>query len=404
MWKWFSVALGVVTSIGGFLEAGSIATAAQAGAVFGYQLLWPLALGTICLICLIEMAGRLAAVDKTPLPAGVREQFGFTYFVWPLVAETIIDLLVLASEIGGACMGLQLLTGIHFVYFALPVTFFGWLLLWYGNFGIIEYGVSTLGLITLAFVVSAVMLHPRTSDMLRGLLPTLPSHAKSHYWFLAVSIVGATISPYLFNFYSSGAVEDEWGEKDLNPNRVTATLGMGFGGFVSAAVMICAANVFLPRHFEPKHYDQLPALLAPLGRAGLWLFGAALFIACFGAALEISLDIGYVYAQAFGWKWGENETPNRAPAFSAVYTAILLLAALIVCTGIDPMTLTLFSMAATAVVLPLVVFPFLVLMNDKQRLGEHVNGRIGNIVVGLSIVLAFVIAVVAIPLEIFGGS
>src|SRR4051812_6868857 len=105
------IALGIVTSIGGFLEVGSIATAAQAGAAFSFQLLWPIALGTLCLIFLIEMSGRLAAVSHHPLPSAVRERFGFNFFVVPLVAITIVDLLVLASEIGGASYGLQLVNG-----------------------------------------------------------------------------------------------------------------------------------------------------------------------------------------------------------------------------------------------------------------------------------------------------
>src|SRR6478672_10866022 len=105
------IALGIVTSVGGFLEAGSIATAAQAGASFGFQLAWAIVFGTIILIFLIAMSGRLAAVGHHPLPSAVRERFGFNFFVVPLVAETCVDLLVLASEIGGASFGLELLTG-----------------------------------------------------------------------------------------------------------------------------------------------------------------------------------------------------------------------------------------------------------------------------------------------------
>src|SRR5438045_5525349 len=108
--KLFEIALGIITSVGGFLECGSIATAAQAGANFRFQLIWPIALGTVCLISLIEMSGRLAAISHHPLPAAVRERFGFDFYVFPLAAETIVDFFVLASEIAGACMGLQLLT------------------------------------------------------------------------------------------------------------------------------------------------------------------------------------------------------------------------------------------------------------------------------------------------------
>ena len=96
MKKYFEVALGIVTSMGGFLEVGSMATAAQAGAGFGYQLLWPILLGTICVIFLIEMSGRLAACSHHPLPSAVRERFGFNFYIIPLVAETIVDFLVLA--------------------------------------------------------------------------------------------------------------------------------------------------------------------------------------------------------------------------------------------------------------------------------------------------------------------
>ncbi|HKP48700.1 MAG TPA: divalent metal cation transporter, partial [Gemmatimonadales bacterium] len=70
------IALGLVTGIGGFLEAGSLATSAQAGATFGFQLVWALALGTICIAFLVEMAGRLAAVSKHTLPDAMRERFG----------------------------------------------------------------------------------------------------------------------------------------------------------------------------------------------------------------------------------------------------------------------------------------------------------------------------------------
>ena len=403
--KVFEIALGIVTSVGGFLEAGSIATAAQAGAIFKFQLLWPVLLGTIVLIFLVEMAGRLAAVSHHPLPSAVRERFGFNFYAIVLIASTIVDLLVLASEIGGACMGLRLMTGAPLAAMAIPVALLAWLLLWNGTFGTIEYGVSTLGLLTIVFIVAAVKFGPQYSEAAKGLLPTLPTHDKPRYWFIAVSILGATISPYLFNFYSSGAVEDEWSEDDLVPNRITAGLGMGFGGFTSMAVVVCAACALYPRGIDFTRYEQLPLIITPaLGMWGFWILCAALFIACFGAALELSLDMAYVYAQTFGWAWGENKKPAEAARFSMVFTIILLIAGIVIACGVDPLKLTLFSMAATAVILPLVVLPFLVLMNDKKFVKDHTNGRLANFIVFFSIVMASVIALVAIPLEIYGGS
>jgi Mn2+/Fe2+ NRAMP family transporter len=144
-------------------------------------------------------------------------------------------------------------------------------------------------------------------------------------------------------------------------------------------------------------------LLPAFGRRGFYLFVAALAIACLGAALELSLATGYSIAQAFGWNWGENLEPRKAARFAAGYSGFIALAALLVLTGIEPMKLTLFSMAITAVVLPLSVAPFLVLMNDRRFMGEQVNGRLSNAVVVFTVGLAAVIAIVAIPLEIFGS-
>ncbi|MEH2011884.1 NRAMP family divalent metal transporter [Nostoc sp.] len=402
--KIFEIALGIVTSIGGFLDVGAIATAAEAGSIYSFQLIWAIVLGTICVIFLVEMSGRLAAVSKHTLAAAVRERFGFNFYIIPLVAEILVDFLVLAAEIGGVCIALQLVTGISFQWFALPVAFAIWLLLWKGTFGLIENGISLLGLITLAFVVATFKLHPSLTQLGSGLLPTLPQQDIAHYLYLAVGILGAVISPYLFYFYSSGAVEDKWDEGYIGVNRAVAGLGMGFGSIVSLAVLIVAALVLNPKGIQVDSYEQAALMLTEtLGYWGFVLFAASLGIACFGAALEVSLDTAYIVAQAFGWNWGENLKPKDAARFSLVYTVFVFLASLLMVFGIDPLQLTLFSMAITAVILPPVIIPFLVLMNDELYVGKYRNGWISNSVVIFTIALTFVLAIVAIPLEIIGG-
>ncbi|WP_315789287.1 Nramp family divalent metal transporter [Fischerella sp. JS2] len=404
MKKIFEIALGIITSIGGFLDVGAIATAAEAGSKFGFQLIWAIVLGTICVIFLVEMSGRLAAVSKHTLAAAVRERFGFNFYVIPLLAEIAVDFLVLAAEIGGVCIALQLLTGISFQWYALPVAFTIWLLIWFGNFSVIENGISLLGLITLAFVFATFKLHPDLTEIGSGLLPTLPREDTQNYLFIAVSILGALISPYLFYFYSSGAVEDKWDEGHIGVNRAVATLGMGFGSIVSLGVLIVAALVLRPQGIEVDSYEQAALMLTkPFGYWGFILFALSLGIACFGAALEVTLDTAYIVAQAFGWNWGENLKPKDAARFSLVYTLFVFFASLLMAIGIDPLQLTLFSMAITAVILPPVIIPFLVLMNDERYVGRYRNGWISNSVVIFTIALAFILAIAAIPLEILGS-
>lgn len=404
MSKLFEIALGIITSIGGFLDVGAIATAAEAGSSFRFQLIWAILLGTVCVIFLVEMSGRLAAVSKHSLAAAMRERFGFNFYILPLVAEVIVDFLILGAEIGGVCIALQLVTGISFQWWALPVAFTIWLLLWKGNFSIIENGVSFLGLVTLGFVVATFKLRPDLPSLGSGIIPTLPQQDIIHYLFIAVSILGALISPYLFYFYSSGAIEDKWDESHLTINRAVAGLGMGFGSVVSLGVLIVAALVLNPRGIQVDSYEQAALMLTQtFGYWGFIIFAASLGIACFGAALEVDLDTAYIVAQAFGWNWGENLHPQEAARFSSVYTIFVFLAALLMVFGVDPLQLTLFSMALTAVILPVVITPFLVLMNDQEYVGNYRNGWISNSVIIFTIVLAFVLAIVAIPLEILGG-
>lgn len=402
--RFVEIALGIATGIGGFLEAGSLATAAQAGADFRFQLIWAIALGAICLGFLIEMSGRLAAVSKHTLPDAIRERFGFSFFIIPLLVMLLVMYLVLATELGGVALALQIASGVSYRIWVVPVAVLAWALLWKGTFGVLEKGVSVLGLVTLAFVIGAVKMHPPMGDVLHGLIPRLPTHDGAHYWFLAVSILGASVSPYLFFFYSSGAVEDRWDVSQLGINRVTAGAGMGFGAIVAIGALVLAAVILHPAGIEVKSFEQLPVLLTtPLGHLGFILFVVSLGIACFGAAQEVAVTTAYLMAQGFGWEWSEDLPPSEDARFSLTYTIMLLVAIVPIAAGMDVLKLTNVSMVLTAATLPLVVVPLLIIMNDKRYLGDFTNSWPGNLVVGLVIALAFVLAVVSLPLMIVGG-
>jgi Mn2+/Fe2+ NRAMP family transporter len=403
MKNFVKIGLGVVTSIGGFLDVGAIATTALAGAAFGFQLLWVVLLGTGCVILLTEMCGRLAAVSHHSLADAIRERLGFPYFSIPFVGEFLVDLLVLAAEIGGVAVALHLVTGVSYLWFVPLCALAVWAFLWLGTFTIIERGVSIAGLITLCFVVAACWMHPPWAEVARGAIPSLPSRDGVRYWFLAVSILGALISPYLLNFYATGAIEDKWTIKDIPVNRVIATAGMSFGSVIALAILVLAAVVLGPRGIQVDSYEQTVFILTqPFGRWGLYLFAASLGIACFGAALQVSLNLAYVTAQGFGWNWSENLKPHEDARFAAVYTAAVLVGAALLFVG-DPLKLTTVSMALNAVIAPFIVFPLLVIMNDRAYLRDHRNHAIGNVLVAGVVLIAFAVAVVAIPLEVLGG-
>jgi Mn2+/Fe2+ NRAMP family transporter len=396
--------LGILTSIGGFVEIGAIATAVEAGAAFRYQLLWTMALGTICLVFLLEMSGRLAATSRHTLADAVRERFGFNFTALPRVIELIINFLVLGAELGGVALAISLVTGVSIRILVLPVALVTWLVLWRGTLGVIENVTSVFGLVTLASIVAMFRMHPAWGEVAHGFVPTLPQKDGAHYWFLAISIFGAIISPYMFYFYSSGAVEDDWDESFLTVNRASSGIGMTFGATLSVALLGCAALAFAPRGITIDKYEQVGLLLTPaLGVWGLRLLAISLGVCCFGAAAEVALGSSYMVAQTFGWNWSEDEKPLDNSRFAAVYTVFIFASALLIAAGIDPLKLTMFTMAMTSAVLPVVVLPFMLLLNDEDFVGEHRNGWIGNSVVVLTIILASVMAIITIPLEIMSG-
>jgi len=396
--------LGVVTSIGGFVEVGSISTTAQAGAEFGFQLLWVVAIAAAMLALLTEMSGRLAVMSKRTIAAAVRERFGIHFHVVPLCAELVLDVLLLTAELGGAAIAVKLLTGIGFQWWVLPIALIVWMILWVSRFSVVEYGIGLLGLVTLSFVLAAWRLGPDAGDVARSFIPSLPSHDSVRYAFLAISILGATVSPYLLNFYSSGTIEEDVTQDELWVNSATAYGVNLFGSLVSMGILVTSAMVIEPLQIKVDSYEQAALMFVPaFGSWAVGLFALSLAIGCIGAALEISLNIGYVLSQVFGWSWSANKPRAENARFTCAFTFVLMTAAAIGVMGFDPLRLTMISVALTVVVMPLMVLPFLVLMNDAQFVKNQTNSVAGNAVLAVLAVAGALMALVVVPLEIWGG-
>jgi Mn2+/Fe2+ NRAMP family transporter len=358
----------------------------------------------VSLAFLMEMTGRLAAVSRRTYVDHLRQGFGVRFFVVPLIAVLLVSFLVLASEIGGVAIALQMATGIGLRWWALPVAATAWLLLWRGTFGVVEKGTALLGLVAVVFAVGAWKLHPQWNEVATAALPSVPSHDSARYWYLALSILGASVSPYLFLFYSAGGIEDQWTTEHLMVNRVTAGLGNLFGGGLASMVVVVAALVFFTREIRVDRYEQLALLLAsPLARAGFVLFLATLCITCFGSTLEIVLSLAYLLAQGFGWEWSENLRPAQDARFSTAYTVLVGAAAIPIAAGVDPLALTNLSMTATAASLPITVVPLVVLMNDRDILMNQVNGWVSNTALVVIALLSIVLFFAALPLQLLGG-
>jgi Mn2+/Fe2+ NRAMP family transporter len=153
-----------------------------------------------------------------------------------------------------------------------------------------------------------------------------------------------------------------------------------------------------------EHYTDLGWMLDdPFGKYGPPLLAASVAIACLGAALEISLALAYMVAQGLGWAWSKNLRPSADARFSVTYTGIVGVGACLAAVGGDPLSITIFAMALTALTLPVAIVPFLFLLNDPDYVQLHGNGVFSNGMVLAIIGLAALIALVTLPLQIASG-
>jgi manganese transport protein len=397
--KIFGIALGILAAIGGFVDIGDIVFNVAAGATFGYQLLWAVVVGVGGIITYAEMCGRVAAVSEKAVFDVVRERLGFSVGLVALGAAQLVNLLTLAAEIGGVAIVLQLLSGLSYTgLLVLAVLGLG-VVLWTMPFGWIERVFGYCGLALLVFAVAAVKLNPDWGAVAGGFIPSTGSGNHWVYAYFVVGLVGAAMVPYEVYFYSSGAVEERWGPKDLGLNRANAVIGYALGGILSFALMISAGTLLLPKGIDPDLLGTV-ALVAesPLGKIGLILALVGMLFAVSGAAIDSAFAGAYNIAQFFGWEWGKYRHNAGAPRFTLAWIVMLALGFAIVVTGVDPILVTELSVIFSVVALPLTYTPILLVANDQAYMGEHANGVLGNVSGIFYLVVVFVIAVAALPL------
>lgn len=407
MKKLLGVALGILTAIGGFVDIGDLVTNAVVGARFGFSLVWVVAVGVIGICLFAEMSGRVAAVSGRATFEIIRERLGPRAGGANLVASFAINLLTLTAEIGGIALALHLASSVEPRLWMPVAALAVWLVLWRVKFSIMENVVGLMGLLLIGFAVALFLLGPDWSQVAREITqPAVPEgEHPAAYWYYAVALFGAAMTPYEVFFFSSGAVEEKWTAKSLGQNRLNVFTGFPLGGLLSVAIAGCAAVVLLPHGIEVSTLSQI---VLPVAQAGGTLLLAVVIVgivaATFGAALETALSSGYTLAQYLGWSWGKFRRPAQAARFHVTMMIALLLAVAILMTSVDPVAVTEFSVVFSAVALPLTYIPILVVANDPDYMGARVNGRVTNTLGSVYLGIVLVAALAAIPLMIATGA
>jgi manganese transport protein len=383
MSKLLEILLGIMTSLGGFVDIGELVFTAQAGATFGYSLLWAITLGTIGIILYSEMCGRIAAVARQPVFVVIRQRMGkrVGFVVW--IASTIVNIATCAAEVGGVAIVLKLLLG--FGGWWLPLVVAAVLILAVATlpFKWIERTFGLAGLLMAVFFVAFVAIDPEWGDIPRHMLPNLPSlsgHDYILYAYFVVGILSSVMMPYEVYFYSSGGIEEGWKPEDTKVNKLNTIIGFTLGSVVAMAILILGADLFGPLSIDPDNVGS-PALLVgiPFGSTGIVLALIGMLAAIAGAAVETSLAGAYNFAQYFGFKWGRSRPLRETKRFDAAWMVIFALGGIVMATGIDPIMVVEASVMLAVLCLPFTYLPILLTARDKMMMGKYKNSAITNV-------------------------
>jgi Mn2+/Fe2+ NRAMP family transporter len=402
MKKLLGITLGIMTALGGFVDLGQIVFTAQAGALFGYGLLWAIVLGTVAIVVYMEMCGRVAVVTREPVFAVVRDRLGTPLGIATLIASNLLNLLTCAAELGGCAIVIHLLTGWPEKIVMVGVGLLLPLFVFVCKFQWIERTFGLSGLLMIVFAVSAIVLHPDWHGLARGLNPYVHpagQHQVLLYTYFAVGIFSAMLMEYEVHFYSSGAIEEDWKIDDLSENFMVASLGSVLGSLLTVALLVLGALLFLPHHIFPEQLSS--AVLT-----GAWPYGEKMLVlaclgtlACIGgAAIETALSGAYNLCQFFNWPWGKNLPAKSAKVYTATWAGMFLLSLVIVLLGIRPLQLVNFSIIFGMAIMPFTYYPILRVAADKKIMGKHVNTRLDTVVGVIFLILIVVAAAASLPL------
>src|SRR3954466_11402067 len=154
MKRFFAIALGILTAIGGFVDIGDIVANAEAGARFGIAHAWVLLLGVIGICSYAEMSGRVAAVSGRAVFDLVRERLGPRVALANLAGSLLVTVLTLGAEMGGVGLALELATSVSYLLWVPVVAFVLWVALWRVKFDTLENAVGIAGLALVIFLVA----------------------------------------------------------------------------------------------------------------------------------------------------------------------------------------------------------------------------------------------------------
>ncbi|HEY6912710.1 MAG TPA: Nramp family divalent metal transporter [Myxococcales bacterium] len=356
-------------------DAGGIATYSQAGADFGYSLLWTLIPITLALILVQEMTARMGVVTGKGLSDLIRERFGVKATFYVMLALVIANVGNTMAEFAGVAEALQIF-GIPRWYSVPLVALTVWLLVLKGTAKIVERVFLVACVFYVAYLVAGVLARPDWGQVALGSLrPTLALTGPA--LTMVVTLVGTTIAPWMQFYLQSAIVEKGVRLDDYPLSRLDVVLGCVVTDVVAFFIVLaCSATIHRAGGHIESAADAAVALRPLAGEWASALFAFGLFNASLFAASILPLSTSYYVCEAFGWESGIDKRRHDAPQFYVLYEAMIVLGAgLVLLPGVPLLKIMLLSQTANGVLLPFILVFMLLLAQDERLMGRYRNGR-----------------------------
>jgi NRAMP (natural resistance-associated macrophage protein)-like metal ion transporter len=383
-------------------DAGGISVYTQAGAQYGYALLWSLIPMTIALYVTEEMCARMGVVTGKGLSDLIREEFGFrpTFFV--MVTGFFVDLANVVAEFAGVAAAMQIF---HISkYISVPIAaVLVWVLVLRGTYRQVEVIFLAACVLYLSYVVSAIIARPDWLDAARQtVIPTM--HFNAGYLVMLTGLVGTTIAPWQFFYLQAGFVEKKVSARQYPQARADVLIGSISCMAIVFFIIVCTAAT-LYANGQRNITDAAEAAKALIPLAGKWagtLFAFGLLNASLFAASILPLSTAHVICEGLGFEAGIDHKFNEAPIFYWLYTILIGVGAGIVLLPNAPLwKILIFSQVGNGIWLPVVVIFILLLVNRRDLMGEYVNTLTFNIIAWVTAIAMILLTLVLSYTAIF---
>ncbi|HJX01146.1 MAG TPA: Nramp family divalent metal transporter [Terriglobales bacterium] len=377
-------------------DAGGIFTYSQAGAQFGYSLLWTMFPITISLIVIQEMCARMGAATGKGLSDLIREEFGIRATFLMMFALVIVNFGNVITEFLGIAGSLELF-GIS-RYIAVPVCAIAvWFMIVKGTYQSVEKVFLGASFFYVAYIIAGVLARPDwTTAMINTIRPPhLHNFHDSAYVYMIIALVGTTIAPWMQFYLQASVVEKGVNIKQYAGSRLDVIVGCIFTDVVAWFIIIaCAATLFAAGHTDIHDPTDAAQALKPLaGNYAYLLFAAGLFNASLFAASILPISTAYTVCEGLGFEAGVDRSFKQAPVFYWLYTILLAAGAgVVLIPGVPLVKVSILSQVINGIALPAVLIFMLLLINKKELMGRHTNSRFFNIIAWATTVVLIVLS------------